>query len=477
MSALLALPREIRDEIYSYFIPDFPIRHHLRSSTWQELEESDAESCSAATASLFIRPDSARGPESTIFTYQEDLDDEEYLGLQEYLNNEENLDDVEDLNVESCSAAAVSTRAHSDTTRGPGSTIFTDEEDLDEEERQFKAGIRALVLLNKQVHAEYLDALARLAVDVILYLYMENTPERPHEFVLIQEGFQRLGYKRAVQRLIVLARWHAGEHWEKVISSDENWKTKLSFMTGAANVPLSESDSAHVKPTEKPETSSLQNELIDILENKIQSDVVLPDAAWVSIGQEPNVRSFFNVFDQSRGRDTFNINTDRYPYFSEPKRVGRVHAVRDPADLLDASQVVDTLFGEVKRTLRALPSVIELDVTLDVGGATSEDLAVVNIMQPAMALNVKQFIEWKPVLEDGLERIVRVNKRLLAGSYKDLPSGVEEWRKGVMEAECGAMVPREEHRGWWNVMEEQLVPANVRPPPFHTSNKDDLTGL
>lgn len=131
MSVLLALPREIRDEIYSYFIPDFPIRHHFHLSTWQELQESDAESCSAATAS---------------------------------------------------------TRIHSESGRGPGSTIFTDEEELDEEERQLRAGIRALVLLNKQIHAEYLDALTRLAAEAIIYLYMENTPERPYEFIFDQEG-------------------------------------------------------------------------------------------------------------------------------------------------------------------------------------------------------------------------------------------------------------------------------------------------
>jgi hypothetical protein len=407
MSVLLALPREIRDEIYSYFIPDFPIRHHLRLSTWQELEESDARSCYAATTSTCI---------------------------------------------------------HSDSGRGPGSTIFTDEEELDEEERQLKAGIRTLVLLNKQIHAEYLDALTRSAAEVILYLYMENTPERPYEFAFDQEGFQRLGYKRAVQKLIVLARWHAGEHWEKIIVLNEGWKAKLPIITGAVNVPSSKSNGTHVKPIENPESSGSRNEFINILENKSPNPIVSPHAVWVSIGQKPDIRSFFNAFDQSRGRHTFNPHEYHIPNISEPTRVGQIHVVRDPANLLDASQAVDTLFGVVKHILQALPNVTELDVTLDVGGATSEDLAVMNITQPDMELKMKHFLEWKPMLEDGLERIVHVNKRLLAGSYKNWPSGVEEWRKGIMEAKCGVMVPREEHGGWWDVMEEELVLSNVRPP-------------
>ena len=420
MSVLLALPREIRDEIYSYFIPDFPIRHHLRLSTWQELEESDAESCSAATAS---------------------------------------------------------TRIHSNSGRGPGSTIFTDEEELDEEERQLKAVIRALLLLNKQVHAEYLDALARSATEAVLYLYMENTPEQPYEFDFDQEGFQRLGYERAVQKLIVLARWHAGEHWEKIVVLGEDWKAKLPIMTGAANVPSSKSNSAPVKPTENPETSGSRNEFINILENRPTSPIVSPHAVWISIGQKPDIRSFFNAFDQSRGRHAFDPRGNYFSNDSEPKRVGRIHVVRDPANLLNASQTVDTLFGAVKRILQALPNVTELDVTLDIGGATSEDLAVMNTTQPDMELKTKHFLEWKPVLEDGLERIVHVNKRLLAGSYKDWPSGVEEWRKGVMEAKCGVMVPRKEHGGWWDVMEEELVLSNVRPPYLGTWYEADQTVL
>lgn len=239
-------------------------------------------------------------------------------------------------------------------------------------------------------------------------------------------------------------------------------------------MPPSKSNCAHVKPTE---TSGSRNKFINILENKLPSPIVSPHAVWISIGQKPDIRSFFNAFDQSRGRHTFGPRPYRFSNDTEPKRVGRVHIVRDPANLLDASQAVDTLFGAVKRILQALPNATELDVTLDVGGATSEDLAIMNITQPDMELKMKHFLEWKPMLEDELERIIHVNKRLLVGSYKDWPSGVEEWRKGVMEAKCGVMVPREEHGGWWDVMEEALVLSNVRPLYVGTWNEADQTVL
>jgi hypothetical protein len=421
MSALLALPREMRDEIYSYFIPDFPIHRHIRSTTWKDLEESDAGTCSEATAS---------------------------------------------------------TRVHSEGRRDQGSSIFTGEEEQDEEDRDFKLGIQALLFLNKQVHAEYLDALGRSNPNVVLYVHMENTPERPHEFVFDQEEFHRLAYPRAVNRLIVLARWHAGEHWERASELDKSLQAKLPIIKDSANTPSSESDGEPAKPTDDPNASDPRNEFTDIFaDTQPVPDAILdvnPDAIpnpfLVSVGQEPEVRSFYNAFDQYRGRHQFDMNPRRFPRLG---RVGNVHTVRDPADLLDASQATDTLFGAVKLVLQTLPNVNELDVALDVGGATSEDLAVMHMTRPDKELNVKRFLEWKPAPEDCLERIGHVKKSLLAGSYKQWPSGVEEWRKGVVEAKQGIIVQRVESGGWMDVMEGPLISVEVRQLSLGTCNETD----
>jgi hypothetical protein len=185
--------------------PDFPIHRHIRSTTWQDPEESDAETCSTATAS---------------------------------------------------------TRIHSESGRGAGSSIFTDDEEQDEEDGEFMAGIRALLFLNKQVHAECLDELGRSNTNLVLYVHMENTPERPHGFVFDQEEFYRLAYNWAAKRLIVLAKWHAGEHWVKTSVLEQGQQAKLPTIKGSANTPLSEWDGEPAKPTDDPKASDCAMSLL-----------------------------------------------------------------------------------------------------------------------------------------------------------------------------------------------------------------------
>ncbi|KAF2798011.1 hypothetical protein K505DRAFT_414660 [Melanomma pulvis-pyrius CBS 109.77] len=427
MAGLLSLPRELRDEIYSYFIPDFPMRYHLLTSRWTELEESDAVSCSARTAST------RRGSVSSLV---------------------------------------------SSSYRASGSTIFSDEAELDKEDREHKAAMQALLLLNKQIHFEYVDALQRSNTNMILYLYMENTPERPQEFVFDPRVFG-LEYNRAIQKLIVLARWHAGEGWEMRNAEKEAEVSVLDDDDdGEGNARPSNPCGTPANPGEIHHPSGSRND-----------PVLVPDAhthlfdessshEMPSIAVEPE-RTFYNAFDESRDRHYFHPVASQLA--QDPAFIGRPHVLRRPADLLDASQTTTTLFETVKLVLQSLPNVGELHVTLDVGGATSEDLAAVCNTNPERGLKVKDFMEWKPAPEDGLERVVHVNKRLLAGSYKAWPSGMEEWRKNVVEVKSGTIVPREEDGGWLDIMEEECVSTkndvnwHIWPAP-HCPYPVDSTG-
>ena len=313
----LSLPRELRDEVYAYFIPDFPLRVHLRSSTWQELEDADAMSGS----------ETLQIPDSRSF---------------DTINNYDRFG-------------------------SGGSTIFTDEEEMDKEELDLKAGIRTLLLLNKQVHAEYMDALARSDANFILYLYMENIPERPHEFVFDPE-FWHLECRKAVQELIVLARWHARKDWE---------------------------------------------------DREIDLDLFeFPLTRRRSLSWD---YGFNNGFDQFRA-DTTHLDIPRrehLDYRSQEwqERYEPADTARNPDDLIDASQTSAILLNTTKLVLQALPNTQKLHINLEVGGATSDDLSRVLHEADSRSLNVNEFLEWRPTLEEGLGRIIYVNKRLFAGRY------------------------------------------------------------
>ncbi|KAF2815503.1 uncharacterized protein BDZ99DRAFT_459351 [Mytilinidion resinicola] len=357
----LSLPREIRDEVYSWLVPQPPDHHrriwlHLPPSQDDEPhspEPTESNMMEALTletnekvSSAIIDVDVDQNPkyitryaESDIgsdWTYESSLyassvsesdlhepsSDHDESGSDESGSDNENLD-----------AEFKLPKRHTEASDGP---IVTETCILD------------ILLINRQIHHEFMESFSRKA-NIWLYVRMENTAEDPCTFTF-DPKFWKLPYLRSVRRLFIIAEWHSrlGRNmWGYVYGPDDHPSFDIHYPEDRNRVqPL---------PQKVPSRPQPPNYVFPYTVNNLEADVYpeQPGPVYRSVQIEDLPRPVTAHYTDRR-------NIGREPHPTQP----RCDMDALNAFCKDAASAYEELGDVVDSFLERTKNVTGLDITL-----------------------------------------------------------------------------------------------------------------
>ncbi|KAF2842241.1 hypothetical protein M501DRAFT_988488 [Patellaria atrata CBS 101060] len=387
--SFMGLPLEMRDHIYMYFIPHDHVRVHLPSPLWNVVEENDMESCDASTAV------STRTSDRTSESISDPLSDSSSSMATLGRAGDEEVESLEYVD----DPADPEWKPNSDR-----NDMGIPQEILDEydDEIQLRKGRLALMLSCKQLQAEFLDTIVR-NTNKVLYIYIENTPDQPYDFVF-DESFWKLEGRKLVISLVIVARWHAGWGWDCLQDG------------GKEVIDLTMDDDSEV---EDASANVAHSELTAFDRRRLK---YTPNwGMWNTVSIHPTT--------QTQLDSTWNMNGN----FDQ--------SYRTTSRFLDAKDTDVKLYNTVERFLERLPNVKTLDLGLELVGVNSNELSKVDDKRQ---FNIDRFFVYHPPKKNKVRHVI---KTLRGGDWKHIPSRVEEWLvdKSILRA----------NKVWWNQITDE----------------------
>ncbi|KAF2501658.1 hypothetical protein BU16DRAFT_204796 [Lophium mytilinum] len=242
---LLSLPREIRDEVYSWLAPQSPDHHrriwlHLPLSRDDEAPYPRPTECNSMDAST---PGLTKKVASAIIDVNDRIPK---LYITRYAESDIGSDWTYDSSAYNDNAPESDVEEPSSDHDDSGS----DDENVDEEFKlsrkntearvgptEAKTCILDILLINHQIHQEFMESFSRQA-NIWLYVRMENTAEDPCTFTFDQR-FWTLPYLRSVRRLFIIAEWHSrlGRNmWDYVYGPEDHPSYEIHYPEGRNRV-------------------------------------------------------------------------------------------------------------------------------------------------------------------------------------------------------------------------------------------------